>query len=58
IETYQEHALTRTSKSLAVSYVALQKEGEDKLIWGAGIHSDIIVASVNALVSALDNMLK
>ena len=58
IETYQEHALTRTSKSLAVSYVALQKEGEDKLIWGAGVHSDIIVASVNALVSALDNMLK
>ena len=57
IETYQEHALTRTSKSLAVSYVALQKEGEDKLIWGAGVHSDIIVASVNALVSALNNML-
>ena len=56
IETYQEHALTRTSKSLAVSYVALQKEGEDKLIWGAGVHSDIIVASVNALVSALNNM--
>lgn len=57
IETYQEHALTRTSKSLAVSYVALQKEGEAKLIWGAGVHSDIIVASVNALVSALNNML-
>lgn len=57
IETYQEHALTRTSKSLAVSYVALKKEGEDKLIWGAGVHSDIIVASVNALVSALNNML-
>ena len=57
IETYQEHALTRTSKSLAVSYVALQKEGEDKLIWGAGVHSDIIVASVNALVSALNIML-
>ena len=57
IETYQEHALTRTSKSLAVSYVALQKEGEDKLIWGAGVHSDIIVASVNALVSAHNNML-
>lgn len=57
IETYQEHALTRTSKSLAVSYVALQKEGEGKLIWGAGVHSDIIVASVNALVSALNNML-
>ena len=50
--------MTRTSKSLAVSYVALQKEGEEKLIWGAGVHSDIIVASVNALVSALDNMLK
>ena len=57
IETYQEHALTRTSKSLAVSYVALQKEGEGKLIWGAGVHSDIIVASDNALVSALNNML-
>lgn len=58
IEVYQEHALTRTSRSLAVSYVALRREGENTLIWGAGIHSDIIVASVNALVSAINNMIK
>ena len=57
IEVYQEHALTRTSQSLAVAYVGLLKDGEKDMIWGVGIHSDIIVASVNALIGAIDNAL-
>ena len=60
IEIYQEHALTRTSQSMAVAYVGLLKDGEidhNKLIWGVGVHNDIIVASVNALVSAINSAL-
>ncbi|MGN0788357.1 MAG: alpha-isopropylmalate synthase regulatory domain-containing protein, partial [Christensenellales bacterium] len=57
IGEYHEHALTSTSKSQAVAYVCLQY-GEGKKVWGVGIHNDIIAASVSALVSAINKMLK
>lgn len=57
ISEYHEHALTSTSKSQAVAYVCLQY-GEGKKVWGVGIHNDIIAASVSALVSAINRMLK
>ena len=53
IETYQEHALEHSSKSQAVAYVGIKLEN-GKIVWGAGIHTDIINASVNALVSAIN----
>lgn len=56
IAEYHEHALTTTSKSQAVAYVCV--EYGDKKIWGVGIHNDIIAASVSALVSAINKMLK
>lgn len=56
IVSYQEHALEQSSKSQAVAYVGIALEG-GKVFWGAGIHTDIIVASVNALVSALNKAL-
>ena len=40
-----------------MAYVGLLKDGEKDMIWGVGIHSDIIVASVNALIGAIDNAL-
>lgn len=56
IAEYHEHALTTTSKSQAVAYVCI--ESGDKKIWGVGIHNDIIAASVSALISAINKMLK
>lgn len=55
IEEYHEHALTSSSKSQAVAYVCLGY-GEGKRVWGVGIDNDIIVASVGALVSAINKM--
>ncbi|MEG2561699.1 MAG: 2-isopropylmalate synthase [Clostridia bacterium] len=52
VETYQEHALTKTSKSQAVAYVCIKSN--EKTVWGVGIHNDIIAASVGALVSAIN----
>ncbi len=52
ISVYEEHALERGSTSQAVSYVGI--ETEDGTFWGAGIHTDIIVSSINALVSAIN----
>ena len=51
--TYKEHALEIGSKSKAVCYVGIQTD--KGMFWGAGIHTDIIDASVSALVSALNN---
>ncbi len=54
IISYQEHSLTSGSKSKAVSYVGL-KWADGKETWGAGTDSDILVASVKGLASAICN---
>lgn len=53
VETYNEHALESHSTSEAVSYVSISVNG--KIVWGAGKHTDIIVSSVNALLSAINH---
>lgn len=55
VETYAEHALERKSTSEAVSYVGISCK--DKMYWGVGRNSDIIVSSIKALVSAINNAL-
>lgn len=55
--TYKEHALQEGSNSQAVAYVSIT--GEDgKVYWGVGIQDDIIYASVRALFSAVNRMLR
>lgn len=56
ITTYTEHALQVGSKSKAVSYVGITSSN-DEVYWGAGINTDIIVSSIHALASAINNML-
>ena len=51
--TYSEHALSTESTSKAAAYVCIE-DGDGNQFWGVGIHEDIILASVNALVSALN----
>ena len=53
--TYQEHALEQSSSSKAIAYVGIRsKDGEH--YWGAGVDQDIIRASINALLTAINNM--
>ena len=54
IEAYTEHSLTTGSTSQAATYVGL-KWDDGTVTWGAGTDNDIIVASVKALVSAINN---
>ena len=49
---YEEHALTGSSASKAVTFVGIVCG--DKKYWGVGIDEDIIKASIDALVSALN----
>lgn len=54
VETYQEHALEKSSSSRAIAYVSIRKP-DGTLSWGAGIHQDIMTASIDALVAAINN---
>ena len=57
INTYTEHALQIGSTSEAVSYVEIT-DTQGSSYWGTGIDNDIIVSSIKALVSAVNNMMK
>ena len=52
--TYQEHALEQSSSSKAIAYVGIRKP-DGTLSWGAGVDVDIISASIDALVTAINN---
>jgi len=53
LSSYHEHALTESSSSRAVAYIQVtQPDGTKK--WGVGMDTDIIVASIKAVLSALN----
>lgn len=54
LESYAEHSLDQGSTSRAASYVGLTW-GDGTASWGAGSHTDIIVAGIRALVSAINS---
>ena len=54
LEVYQEHALEKSSSSKAIAYVGIKKP-DGTMAWGAGVDPDIIRASIDALVTAINN---
>lgn len=54
LETYSEHSLDEGSTSRACSYVGVRWP-DGSMTWGAGTHTDIIMAGTRALVSAVNN---
>ena len=54
LEVYQEHALERSSSTKAIAYVGIKKP-DGTMAWGAGVDPDIIHASIDALVTAINN---
>ncbi len=53
LTTYQEHALTKTTSSNAIAYVGIENaKGETS--WGAAVDPDIIRASIDALITAIN----
>ena len=47
---YSEHALSAGNDALAAAYVECEIAGE--IVWGVGIHANIVMASLRAVVSA------
>ncbi len=57
LSSYHEHALSKTSSSEAVAYIQLTMvDGTKK--WGVGMDTDIIVASIKAVLSALNRTIR
>ena len=54
VVSYTEHALEQSSTSRAIAYVGIQKP-DGSLSWGAGVDCDIVKASIDALVTAINN---
>jgi len=57
IASYSEHALEQGSQSKAVAYVGIA-DANGKITWGAGVDNDIILASVYALISAINKIMQ
>ncbi len=51
--SYHEHALNTGSHAKAVAYIQVERS-DGKRFWGAGIDTDIIIASIKALLSGLN----
>jgi 2-isopropylmalate synthase len=55
--TYEEHALEQSSSSRAIAYVGI-KDKNGKIHWGSGLDVDIIKASIDALLNAINHMVE
>ena len=55
LSSYEEHALTQGSSSQAIAFVRITFHGD--IFWGAGIHEDIIIASIHALCVCVNKLL-
>ena len=54
ISTFSEHAVEQSSKSKAASYIGITLP-DGSVSWGAGLDTDIINASIKALIAAINN---
>jgi len=49
---YKEHALSAGSTANAIAYIAIKRNGTTS--WGAGVDSNIELASIKAVLSAVN----
>ena len=55
--TYNEHALEIGQNARAIAYISITA-ADGKIYWGAGMDTDIITASILALLSAINRMIR
>ena len=53
LRSYHEHAINTGSHAKAIAYIEIER-ADGRRYWGAGIDTDIIIASVKALLSSLN----
>ncbi len=52
---YHEHAMDGGSSARAAAYIEIRKP-DGKVCWGAGVDTDIIIASIKAVLSSLNRL--
>ncbi len=57
LSSYDEHALNGGSSAKAAAYIEIES-GEGKVSWGAGVDTDIVIASIKAVLSSLNRLEK
>ena len=55
--SYSEHSLGRGADSQAVSYIQLKNKSSGARCYGAGIDTNIALASIRGVVSALNRLM-
>ena len=55
LEHYVQHAIEEKSSAKAAAYIGIAADGIT--YWGTGIHADIAISSIRALVTAVNRML-
>ena len=55
LTSYHEHSLSESSSSKAVAYIQIEMN-DGTVGWGVGIDTDIIIASIKAVLSALNRV--
>jgi 2-isopropylmalate synthase len=55
ISSYSEHALSSSESAAAISYIQI-KTADGKSRWGAGVDTNIELASIKAVLSALNRL--
>jgi len=55
LSSYDEHALNGGSSAKAAAYIELESP-DGKVSWGAGVDTDIIIASIKAVLSSLNRL--
>lgn len=53
LQKYHEHALNGGSSARAAAYIEIRNP-DGKVFWGAGVDTDIIIASIKAVLSSLN----
>jgi 2-isopropylmalate synthase len=57
LNSYEEHALNGGSSAKAATYIQIQNP-DGSASWGAGVDTDIIIASIKAVLSCLNRLAK
>jgi 2-isopropylmalate synthase len=55
VRDYHEHAMSASAEATAAAYVEADVAGD--LVWGVGVHTSIVTASLNAVVNAVNRAL-
>ena len=58
IEDYTEHALGKGSEAKAASYIKMARNDNGKETYGVGVNSNITIASIRAVFSAINRLYK